>query len=617
MAYGRPVVATPVGGLADAVVDGETGLLVPPGDVDGAARGARAAARRRRSCARGSETRRRRFAEELSASSRWLATATIALYERVLGNAMRLVMTVAARDEADIIDAQLAFHLNAGVDFVIATDHGSTDGTTEIFQRVRARGVLGADRGDWPDYPQSEWVTRMARLAATKHGADWVINSDADEFWWPARQPEGRPVARAATVRSRPRFLPALRRSARRRAPVLRANDGTHRAVGAARPTRRPSTGRSEKVMHRGDPDVSVGAGNHTVTGAGLSLLRGWYPIELLHFPLRSSAQSERKFVHAKTATAGTARDAKFRGQSHRWHAAAQAGLVGELYSSVVVDDTELERGLQAGTLVEDVRLRDALRQLATPTGFVLPADRPRLEFPRPGPGRRARLRRRDRVDRRRRHRPAAAPGRQAGGASRRKGAVSRWWASGRRATPAEAGPRVRALWQKVEPWVGTKRAAFALVLVAMLVYWIEAIAWPFERGRDAWDYMTYYLSFFDAHTPFTEVMLFRTPVTPFALGIPLSLGGVTALEIAMTLFYALTILAWTWAALSYSRLAAVLVAAVFLASPGLAVPFHEASSDAIATFGFGSWRSVSFGRASGRPPPGLPCSVPAQPSSP
>lgn len=34
MAYGRPVVATPVEGLADAVVDDVTGLVVPPGDVD-------------------------------------------------------------------------------------------------------------------------------------------------------------------------------------------------------------------------------------------------------------------------------------------------------------------------------------------------------------------------------------------------------------------------------------------------------------------------------------------------------------------------------------------------------------------------------------------------------
>jgi 2-deoxystreptamine N-acetyl-D-glucosaminyltransferase/2-deoxystreptamine glucosyltransferase len=33
MAHGRPVVATSVGGLLDLVVDGETGVLVPPGDV--------------------------------------------------------------------------------------------------------------------------------------------------------------------------------------------------------------------------------------------------------------------------------------------------------------------------------------------------------------------------------------------------------------------------------------------------------------------------------------------------------------------------------------------------------------------------------------------------------
>jgi glycosyltransferase involved in cell wall biosynthesis len=34
MAHGRAVVACPVGGLRDLVVDGETGIFVPPGDVE-------------------------------------------------------------------------------------------------------------------------------------------------------------------------------------------------------------------------------------------------------------------------------------------------------------------------------------------------------------------------------------------------------------------------------------------------------------------------------------------------------------------------------------------------------------------------------------------------------
>ena len=35
MAMGRPIVASRIGGLTDILVDGQTGLLVPPGDVQG------------------------------------------------------------------------------------------------------------------------------------------------------------------------------------------------------------------------------------------------------------------------------------------------------------------------------------------------------------------------------------------------------------------------------------------------------------------------------------------------------------------------------------------------------------------------------------------------------
>jgi hypothetical protein len=95
------------------------------------------------------------------------------------------------RDEADIIDLQLAFHLAAGVDFFIVTDHESRDGTTDVLESYARRDLLHLIPVSSPVKRQSEWVTRMARLAASEFGADWVINSDADEFWWPWGRPQG------------------------------------------------------------------------------------------------------------------------------------------------------------------------------------------------------------------------------------------------------------------------------------------------------------------------------------------------------------------------------------------------------------------------------------------
>jgi len=98
---------------------------------------------------------------------------------------MKLVMTLLVRDEADILEANLDFHLSQGVDFVIATDNNSEDETPTILERYARRGLVHVLRETGDDYSQRAWVTRMARLAAADFGADWVINNDADELWWP------------------------------------------------------------------------------------------------------------------------------------------------------------------------------------------------------------------------------------------------------------------------------------------------------------------------------------------------------------------------------------------------------------------------------------------------
>src|SRR5919198_2917611 len=272
---------------------------------------------------------------------------------------MKLVMTLLARDAADIVDAQIAFHLNAGVDFVIATDNRSEDGTTEILEAHEHDGHLHLIREDGEYLKQAEWVTRMARLAATDFGADWLIHSDADEFWWPRGESlkevlESIP-ARYGIVRALLRhFVPRPDDSSSfaERMIVRVANAAP---INDPRSLFRPNL----KVVHRADPNVTVSIGTQRLIDSNLAPLRGWYPIEFFHFPVRSLEQCERKYAHQQTAPGQTPSP-----YYDRVRAFLEEGRLEEFYASLIVDDDALERGLQDGSLAIDTRLRDALRAL-------------------------------------------------------------------------------------------------------------------------------------------------------------------------------------------------------------------------------------------------------------
>lgn len=296
---------------------------------------------------------------------------------------MRLVMTLLARDEADIVDAQIAFHLNAGVDFVIATDNASEDGTTEILERHERAGHLHLLREDGSDMRQDAWVTRMARMAASEFGADWVINTDADEFWWPrggslkdvlATVPERYGVVRGCWRHFLPRpddgsFF-GERMTVRLRTPAF---PGAKATIYHAH----------QKVAHRADPDVEVAMGNHDVERHRLPPLRGWHPIEVLHFSLRSPAQLEWKCRGGwwnKPSDEVTLHQALL-------YEAYQAGRLQDFFDSFAVADDALEQGRVEGRLAIDTRLRDALRALRSSVdgeSFVLPGAHGPLQFARP-----------------------------------------------------------------------------------------------------------------------------------------------------------------------------------------------------------------------------------------
>ena len=287
-----------------------------------------------------------------------------------------VVMTLRTRDLEAIAGASVSFHLNAGADFVIATDHRSSDNTREVLRAFEREGVLRLIEEDGPEVLGREWRTRMARMAVTEYGADWVFSADGDEFWWPrgSSYPE---VLEAVPpeygiVRCpwRP-FLahwghtgPFYERMTVRFAPQAPLNE-------PASPYRPNS-----KIAHRGKADVIVGRGNHGLETGGLTELGGWHPIEILHFPIRDEAQYRQK----SEAWLGAL---ETQVEPHRVRAArlAAQGELGSLVGAFGVDDEALARGVAEGSLVVDTRLLDVLQglELPEPVGartFAIPTER-------------------------------------------------------------------------------------------------------------------------------------------------------------------------------------------------------------------------------------------------
>jgi hypothetical protein len=257
------------------------------------------------------------------------------------------------RDEADIIEAQIAFHRAVGVEIVVVTDTGSTDGTFEILERLRDDGGVDLMRDLSRPARAMHLQTKMARRAATVHGADWVIVSDADEFWWPRASSVKRVLGtipeRYGAVRGVWRsFVP---RPEDERPFFERMTLRLDSSIGPINDPLNPFR-TNTKIAHRGHSQVEIGYGGQgpTLVNPPLVTLRGWYPFEVLHFPVRSRAQARRKYANA----------------NERADPTGSNDQSGDPFSEFVINDADVEAGLAAGAITEDTRLRDALLRLAT-----------------------------------------------------------------------------------------------------------------------------------------------------------------------------------------------------------------------------------------------------------
>ncbi len=104
---------------------------------------------------------------------------------RARKNNIKLFMTLVIKDEQDIIEQNIRFHHAMGVDGFIVTTHNCTDKTNAILEKLKKEGfIIEIINETTPDHKHKIWVNYMVNMALKKYGANWVINADADEFYY-------------------------------------------------------------------------------------------------------------------------------------------------------------------------------------------------------------------------------------------------------------------------------------------------------------------------------------------------------------------------------------------------------------------------------------------------
>lgn len=218
---------------------------------------------------------------------------------------MKLAMTLMVRDEADIIESMIRFHLAQGVDIVIVTDNGSVDGTAEILEEFERAGKIDLRHDPVQRKQQGETVTQMARDAYTKHNADWVLNADADEFWAPVDPKltlhdvfdDIDTAIQAFVVPVIDMTGPAAHSGTGLQRLIYRDNRSLAQlnAVGLIAHS-------THDAAHVGNAEVVVSQGNHFVSLESLGAPSQGNRIEVRHYPWRSWDQYKRKVESAGRA---------------------------------------------------------------------------------------------------------------------------------------------------------------------------------------------------------------------------------------------------------------------------------------------------------------------------
>ncbi len=298
----------------------------------------------------------------------------------------KIAAIVGVKDEVEIIGASLTHLRQIGVDHIIVSDAGSTDGTLDVLEAEQRAGHVTVTHVDPDEVVDYDTESARAVALARASGADWVLFMDADEFFIPATGSlkdcrhlhdadiivadrfnvvvTPRHLLMPATLA--PRHYGSLSLFTRHVADFRRyLETHPHAPFVTVRP--------GPKVMARASVATAVAPGGHDV-GAGDAAVRRVAATDLIvaHVPFSTKDRFERKVANIRNEVA--VHPAYFAGgyawHWRRWAEMTSPGAIDAEFALQVSDDRALEGWRREGIvrsaeelLAERAPMTDAVQE--------------------------------------------------------------------------------------------------------------------------------------------------------------------------------------------------------------------------------------------------------------
>ncbi|QBZ83544.1 glycosyltransferase family 2 protein [Hydrogenovibrio crunogenus] len=266
---------------------------------------------------------------------------------------IKLCMAMQVKDEVDIIEMNIRYHASKGCEAFFIVDNGSKDGTRELLAQLQSEFDLTILDDKTPDHNQSANMTKLTNLAR-KSGYDWVIENDADEFWFSKSGDLRSGLDRKNSVLRVNRYnvLPVLNSHERWIESPWHTLNTIHFDMFSDY-----DKGRNNflfapvlhKVMVNAHGVINVGGGNHGARHIGDKLKKrkfsGWNDnLRIFHYALRSFERFKTKVENINRSLKYTAdnnyKKHNFGPQALYWNSAYEKGKLEEVYQEMLLDES-------------------------------------------------------------------------------------------------------------------------------------------------------------------------------------------------------------------------------------------------------------------------------------